>query len=164
MTPDELRAIMEFLRECVQLEGRGDDGAVIVRFDAPTADEMAGRGLNADGSRRILSTPWWDEMVTDIVETRRCAIWKIHPSKCSPTPRTSCRVHSKTGRTVREELRMDTNATYKASEVALPAAHWPSAKAYASSHDPITGVALLVAVAGFVDPVAPEDRAAHRES
>ena len=69
MTPDELRAIMEFLRERVQLEGRGDDGAVVVRFDAPTADEMAGQGLNADGSRRIRSAPWWGEMVTDIVET-----------------------------------------------------------------------------------------------
>jgi hypothetical protein len=75
MTPDELRAIMEFLRERVQLEGRGSDGAVVVEFDAPTADEMAGQGLNADGSRRILSMPWWDEMVTDIVET---------PEMCDP--------------------------------------------------------------------------------
>jgi len=78
MTPDELRAIMDFLRERVQLEGRRDDGVVVVRFDAPTADEMAGRGLNADGSRRILSTPWWDEMVTDIVET---------PEMCDPEDR-----------------------------------------------------------------------------
>ena len=69
MTPDELRAIMEFLRERVQLEGRGDDGAVVVRFDAPSTDEMVDRGLNVDGSQRILSAPWWDEMVTDIVET-----------------------------------------------------------------------------------------------
>jgi hypothetical protein len=75
MTPDELRAIMEFLRERVQPEGREGDGAVVVRFDAPTADEMAGQGLNADGSRRILSAPWWDEMVTDIVET---------PEMCDP--------------------------------------------------------------------------------
>jgi hypothetical protein len=75
MTPDELRAIMEFLRERVQLEGRGDDGAVVVRFDAPSTDEMIGRGLNVDGSQRILSAPWWDEMVTDIVET---------PEMCDP--------------------------------------------------------------------------------
>ena len=75
MTPDELRAIMEFLTERVYLEDGGADGAVVVGFDAPTADEMAARGLSVDGSRRILSAPWWDEMVTDIVET---------PELCDP--------------------------------------------------------------------------------
>jgi hypothetical protein len=69
MTPDELRAIMEFLRERVQLEDRGADGGVAVRFDVPTADVMAGAGLNADGCQHVLSAPWWNEMVTDIVET-----------------------------------------------------------------------------------------------
>jgi hypothetical protein len=75
MTPDELRAIMEFLRERVQLEGRGADGAVVIRFDAPTVDDMAGQGLNQDGCHQVVSAPWWDEMVEDIVET---------PDMCDP--------------------------------------------------------------------------------
>ncbi len=69
MTPDELRAIMSFLQQRVLLEDTGAAGGVAIRFDAPTADEMAKAGLNADGSKRLLDAPWWDEMVEDIVET-----------------------------------------------------------------------------------------------
>ncbi len=75
MTPDELRAIMEFLRQRVHLKDRGADDEVVIGFDAPTADEMARAGLNAEGSQRILDAPWWDEMVDDIVET---------PEMCDP--------------------------------------------------------------------------------
>lgn len=75
MSPDEIRAIMSFLREKVHLADRGADGEVAVSFDAPTPDEMARAGLEPDGSRQILDAPWWDEMVTDIVET---------PEMCDP--------------------------------------------------------------------------------
>ena len=75
MTPDELRAIREFLGEQVHLEEPGDAGEVSIRFDAPTVEAMAGAGLNAEGSERILAAPWWDEMVEDIVET---------PEMCDP--------------------------------------------------------------------------------
>ena len=75
MTPDELRAIMEFLREQVHLKEPGGEGESCVRFDAPTVEAMAGAGLNAQGSERILAAPWWDEMVEDIVET---------PEMCDP--------------------------------------------------------------------------------
>ena len=69
MTPDDLRAIMEFLRERVRLTDQGADGEVAIAFDAPTAEEMAAAGLDADGCNQLLAAPWWDEMVTDIVET-----------------------------------------------------------------------------------------------
>ena len=72
MTPDELRSIMEWLRERVQLEAGGE---VVVRFDAPTGDEMAAAGLNPEGSSRIRQAPWWDEMAADVVET---------PEMCDP--------------------------------------------------------------------------------
>ncbi|MHC4403908.1 MAG: hypothetical protein ACYTG0_29980 [Planctomycetota bacterium] len=75
MTPDELRAIMEYLMEKVYLKGEVADGEVIVGFDAPTIDETARAGLNAEGFRQILEAPWWDEMVTDVVET---------PDMCEP--------------------------------------------------------------------------------
>jgi len=75
MTPDELRAIMGFLRQRVHLMPQEPDDKVAVGFDAPTADQMAGAGLSAEGSRQILDSPWWDEMVVDIVET---------PEMCDP--------------------------------------------------------------------------------
>jgi len=75
MTPDELRAIMTYLRERVRLGPRDADGCVTVEFDAPTEQEMVGAGLDPEGARRILGVPWWAEMVADIVET---------PDMCDP--------------------------------------------------------------------------------
>ena len=75
MTADELRAIMDFLQQKVQLQSRPAAGEVAVGFDAPTADDMSQAGLNPEGCRQILTAPWWDEMVTDIVET---------PQMCDP--------------------------------------------------------------------------------
>jgi hypothetical protein len=75
MTPDELRAIMDFLRNRVQLRPKEGEGPAAIAFQAPTEDEMTRDGLNAEGSRRILGVPWWDEMVEDIVET---------PEMCDP--------------------------------------------------------------------------------
>jgi hypothetical protein len=75
MTPDELRAIMVYLRERVHLGTRAADSPIIVSFRGPTEKEMIGAGLPADGARRILGAPWWDEMVEDIEET---------PDMCDP--------------------------------------------------------------------------------
>jgi hypothetical protein len=75
MTPEELRAIMEFLKDKVQLKDPGTEGEVEIGFEPPTVDEMAQSGLNPDGCRQILEAPWWGEMVTDIVET---------PELCEP--------------------------------------------------------------------------------
>jgi hypothetical protein len=43
MTPEELRAIMTYLRERVHLESKGP---VLTAFQGPTKDEMIGAGLN----------------------------------------------------------------------------------------------------------------------
>lgn len=75
MTPDELRAIMDFLRESVHLKDDAPDGEVAVGFKLPTLEEMARAGLDPDGSRQILSSPWWVEMLEDVVET---------PEMCDP--------------------------------------------------------------------------------
>jgi hypothetical protein len=75
MTPDELRAIMDFLMDKVRLLDPEEEGEVAVGFDAPTAEEMARAGLNPDGSKQILDAPWWDEMVIDIIDT---------PEMCDP--------------------------------------------------------------------------------
>jgi hypothetical protein len=75
MVPEELRAIMAYLRERVHLGPRKAESPVVITFHAPTEEEMIGAGLNAEGVRRILRVPWWEEMVTDIVET---------PDVCEP--------------------------------------------------------------------------------
>lgn len=75
MTPDELRDIMEYLRQRVRLKAEHAEGAVAVEFDVPTAEGMAEAGLDPQGSARILAAPWWDEMVEDIIDT---------PEMCEP--------------------------------------------------------------------------------
>ena len=74
MTPDELRDIMEYLRQRVRLSERTGDG-IGIEFDAPTVDTMVEAGMDPDGSQRILAAPWWEEMVEDIVDT---------PDMCEP--------------------------------------------------------------------------------
>jgi len=75
MTPDELQAIMAYLREKVSLGQEEAKGQVIITFNVPTEEEMIDADLNADGVKRILLVKWWDEMVADIVET---------PDMCDP--------------------------------------------------------------------------------
>jgi hypothetical protein len=69
MTPDELQAIMAYLRERVLLMPQEDKSQVIITFNVPTKEEMIDAGLNVEGVKRILRVPWWEEMVRDIVET-----------------------------------------------------------------------------------------------
>ena len=69
MTPEELRAIMDYLRERVRLAPEQPDHPPTIMFQTPTEDMMIDAGLNAEGVRRLLHVPWWKEMVTDIVET-----------------------------------------------------------------------------------------------
>jgi hypothetical protein len=75
VTADELRAIMDFLRQKVHLKDGGAGGEVTIGFEAPTPDEMVRAGLDPDGCKTVLDAPWWDEMVADIVET---------PEMCDP--------------------------------------------------------------------------------
>jgi len=75
MTREELRAIMVYLMQRVQLATRQAEIPVVITFQAPTEEEMIGAGLDAEGVRRILRVPWWEEMVADIEET---------PEMCDP--------------------------------------------------------------------------------
>ncbi len=75
MTPDELRAIMDFLVGRVRLADNTAGEEIAIAFDAPTVDEMLAAGLDSQGSAQILAAPWWDEMAEDIVDT---------PEMCEP--------------------------------------------------------------------------------
>jgi hypothetical protein len=75
MTADELRAIMDYLIERVQLDTREGKRPVVVAFSTPTEEEMVDAGLSPEGAKQIVAVPWWEEMVEDIVET---------PDLCEP--------------------------------------------------------------------------------
>ncbi len=66
MTADDLRAIMAYLRDRVETDAAAP---LQIAFKAPTENEMVQAGLNAEGIRVILNADWWEEMITDIIET-----------------------------------------------------------------------------------------------
>jgi hypothetical protein len=65
-TPDELRAIVSYLQNRVRL---ASDGKPAIVFDRPSETEMIAAGLDPPTTRRLLNSPWWPEMVDDILET-----------------------------------------------------------------------------------------------
>ena len=69
MTPDDLRKIITFLKSCVSIGGEKADSPVCIVFDAPDLITMTSAGLDPEGSKEILNAAWWDEMVSDIIET-----------------------------------------------------------------------------------------------
>ena len=75
MTPEELRSIMAYLRDRVHLGPNDGEKPVEITFISPTAEEMIGASLNAEGVDQIRHAPWWEELVTDIIET---------PDYCDP--------------------------------------------------------------------------------
>ena len=75
MTTEELRAIMDYLRERVKLRPQVANTPITIDFKTPSEQEMIDVGLNAIGVNRILRVPWWEEMVMDIIET---------PELCDP--------------------------------------------------------------------------------
>ncbi len=66
MTPDDLRAIMAYLRDKVALETADP---IQIKFEASTEEGMIQAELNAEGVRQILSADWWEDMITDNIET-----------------------------------------------------------------------------------------------
>ena len=65
-TPDQLRAIAEYLEDRVNLVTKGDRA---ISFDPPSAEEMAAAGLDGPTTNSLTSAPWWREMVDDVIET-----------------------------------------------------------------------------------------------
>lgn len=68
MTPDDLRAMINYLRDRVTLD-KTDEAAITVVFDLPSKEAMVRDGLHSDGISRLLEFPWVEDMITDIIET-----------------------------------------------------------------------------------------------
>jgi hypothetical protein len=75
-TPDQLRDIVSYLQNRVQLDA---ENPRMVVFDPPDADTMVADGLDSDATRSIVAAPWWPEMVDDVVDT---------PEFCAPSDST----------------------------------------------------------------------------
>lgn len=69
MTPDDLKKIMSFLKSRVSIGGEKADSPLTIAFDVPDLAAMLDAGLDPEGSKEILNADWWEEMVTDIIET-----------------------------------------------------------------------------------------------
>ena len=66
MTPEQLRELMELLRERVRME---DASSRSVRFDRPSAEELVREGVPDEGVRQLMDAPWYPEMIEDVEET-----------------------------------------------------------------------------------------------
>ncbi|MBU1168077.1 MAG: hypothetical protein KKD44_00790 [Proteobacteria bacterium] len=69
MTPEELRAIIDYLRKRVERSSEEAERSIRITFDRPGKDDMVNAGLNPAGVTYLLGQPWWAEMVNDIIET-----------------------------------------------------------------------------------------------
>lgn len=75
MTPEELRSIIIYLREKVNLSPHTIKDRIVITFQAPSEEKMSRAGFETEGANRLLNATWWNEMITDITET---------PDYCDP--------------------------------------------------------------------------------
>jgi len=65
-TQDQLRDIVQYLQNLVILDSGGER---TIQFAPPGAEEMSAAGLDGSAVQRLLDSPWWTEMVDDVIET-----------------------------------------------------------------------------------------------
>ena len=65
-TADQLLAIVEYLEDRVKPVTDGDRA---IAFEPPTTEEAIDAGLDEPTFNRLITAPWWQEMVDDIIET-----------------------------------------------------------------------------------------------
>jgi hypothetical protein len=67
MTPEEIQKMNKWLQGRVTL-GETTDG-ISISFKEPTPEDFAAEGFDEEAVRLTLQSDWWQEMVTDIIET-----------------------------------------------------------------------------------------------
>ena len=68
MTPEQLRTVIGLLERRVGC-APSPAGGCTVSFAPPTAADLAAAGIAVDEAERVLTAPWWPEMVDEIVDT-----------------------------------------------------------------------------------------------
>ena len=69
MTKDDIINMIKFLKDKVNVRRDEPDNKVIVSFKSPTQEEMLNAGINPEAISASLQSSWWEEMITDIIET-----------------------------------------------------------------------------------------------
>ena len=67
MQDTEIKRMYEWMQERVQLADATD--GIAITFNEPGPDEFQQAGFAAEAVDLTLSSDWWAEMVTDIIET-----------------------------------------------------------------------------------------------
>jgi hypothetical protein len=67
MEKDEIKRLYEWLQERVRLHTEDDEP--MISFTEPVVDDFTAHGFSVEAIDRTLGSPWWKEMVIDIVET-----------------------------------------------------------------------------------------------
>jgi hypothetical protein len=64
MTPEDLRRLMSYLEERVQLTPDSK-----VQFEIPGESQMLADDIHPEAIAQLLAAPWLEEMVVDVLET-----------------------------------------------------------------------------------------------
>lgn len=67
MEADEIKRMYEWIQGRVALADATD--GIAITFDEPNADDFADKGFESEAVDLTLTSEWWAEMVTDIIET-----------------------------------------------------------------------------------------------
>jgi hypothetical protein len=67
MEADEIKRMYEWIQKRVTLADATD--GIAVAFDEPGPDDFQQAGFQSEAIELTLRADWWEEMVTDIVET-----------------------------------------------------------------------------------------------
>jgi len=64
---DQIKILNQWLRSRVTLDEMAEE--ITIQFSQPSAEDFLLQGFGEDTINLTLRSPWWSEMVTDIVET-----------------------------------------------------------------------------------------------
>jgi hypothetical protein len=67
MDKDEIRRLYEWIQTRVTLDDEGN--GIAISFDEPDPDDFSDADFDPELVELTLDSDWWEEMVTDIVET-----------------------------------------------------------------------------------------------
>ena len=65
-TPDQLRQLILYLQDRVAWSPGGDR---VIVFEPPGVEAMAADGIDEATARAVTGSPWWPELVDDVIET-----------------------------------------------------------------------------------------------
>jgi hypothetical protein len=69
MKKEDIGKMIGFLKDRIKIEKQGGDDTFVVSFDNPTYEEVLSANINPTVIDAVLKSSWWEEMITDIIET-----------------------------------------------------------------------------------------------